>query len=403
MPKASAPAPKTTPKVTPDPAPQTELKNFSDKQRDEWLLKGDVSASTPAKGTPKKDAKANGTAGQPKPEEVEGESPELELAGGDSVFSETETEGAAPTPQVEEPESETPPASATPPKTAKSRIEQLIAEKKTLKTQLEQLQRERSAIAAPPVAATDAPKEPGRNDTDEHGLAKYATDEAFRDAQRKWDREQAKLEAKQEIAVEAQKRADAEIAAIDQQRWTNSIAICAERYPDFKIGDVLGIDKDGKVDQAKVHPEFAAVRPGSALDRWILDSDFGAELVRYLVLNPGEAKRLQSFRSVDATVSAFAEVRSKILAGIGPKKAAPEGVDAEEVLERLSEVENPEEVTPPPKRVTSAPAPGTRGAGGGKGTAPKDPVLRALQTGNFEDYQRLENEAELSRLKAGVN
>ena len=51
---------------------------------------------------------------------------------------------------------------------------------------------------------------------------------------------------------------------------------------------------------------------------------------------------------------------------------------------------------PPPKRFTSAPAPGTRGAGGGKATAPRDPVQAALKNGDFTNYM-----AEMNRREAG--
>lgn len=64
-------------------------------------------------------------------------------------------------------------------------------------------------------------------------------------------------------------------------------------------------------------------------------------------------------------------------------------------------LEGDEPFVPPKKRFTSAPGPGVRGAGGGKATAPVDPIRRALQEGNFEEYQKLENAREAESMRGG--
>lgn len=265
-----------------------------------------------------------------------------------------------------------------PPKSnAETRIKDLLAEVKSLKSRLES--GDRTAAAAP--AKSEEPRKPRRDDVDEKtGLLKYAdergilSEEKFIEALVEYGAERGSYKTRQDLAKQAQERLNAEIVQLTTAELQSELQDVEKRHPDFR--DVL----QAKTENGKSlfeNPEIRKINSNGALDVRIGESPFGWEMLYYLCKNPGIVEKIQSQRTAKSFGKEFRELERAVEASLGTpaKDAKP-----------------PDTPSSPAPKVSGAPAPAASVSG--KATAPIDEENAALGAEDFKRYQKTANENE---------
>lgn len=346
--------------VTVESSPTDVLKSLTPAQHKTWRETGEIpeSKSPPAKETPKE-------------EKTEAAS---------SPAAKTEVAAPAPEKAAEKEPAKSAPAVEEPKANAETRIKDLLAENKELKVKLDAMQK--APVAAP--AKTEAPAKPHRNDVDaKTGQVLYATDEAFEEAHEKYLTEKVTQDVRKQVAKEAEDRQVAEQTRILQQRMINSIKITTEKHPDFQqVLKAKDIEKDGKKITVFEADAVKRIKSGGMIDRWILDSDIGMEMLYHLAKNPDEVDRIEALNPF-AAARELTKLEDKLSA---PPSATPSKKE-----------EEPAKGSAAPK-VSGAPAPAA--SVNGKGTAPLDEELAATEAGDFKRFQKAANEADFRKKKA---
>lgn len=243
-------------------------------------------------------------------------------------------------------------------------IDQLLARRKALRDEIEQDERRRdtlrtSAGSQPAAASTtpppatpaatptkaewerfkampDAPQLKDFENYEDYQLALTVFVADKRDADRQTRAQEATTQAEHERAL-------AKVA----DTWRTKVDKAKERHDDF-----VKVALEAPTD----------IQPGSTIDGWILESEEGAEVLYYLQSTKGEVARINALSPVQ-------QVRE--LMKIEAKLAAP-----------------------PPKHVSSAPAPVTTVSG--RGNEPTDPMTAAIASGDTAAYRRLKREQRLA-------
>lgn len=351
------------------------LKSLTPAQMKTWRDTGEL-PELPKKGEPAKKAAAPKTA---KTEPAESSTAAKETADADS----TEVVEAAETPAESVPAKVEAP-SKKPITPAQARIKDLLAEISTLRQENENLQKQLK-----PVEKVKAAAKPQRNDVDEKGVAKYATDEAYQDARDEWIRADATRTTREEIAKENHDRQVMEIRTNQERRLEAQLKLAKERHADFDAKLLpKEIEKDGKKVIVYTAEGVKVLKSPGVVDAWILDSDLGVELLYHLADKPEEIQRIQS-------LGAFAAARelTKLEQQLS-QPAKPGSKPNEETVEETEVIEEEPEV----KRSSSAPEPATPFRG--KDTAPADKEDAALKDGDFRTYMSVANEKDWRKKKA---
>lgn len=264
------------------------------------------------------------------------------------------------------------PASKEPPKEAKGaegRIKELLSQVRKLESELETA---RKVPAAAPAKKEEAPAKPQRTDVDaKTGQLLYANDEAFEQAREEYLTKKITADVQKQTAKVAEEARISEQNRIIEQKWQLSIKIASEKHPDF--AEVMKRDDKG-VFQG---PEVKAIKNGSVLDAWVLDSEMGAEILYYLESTPGEVARIQALNAFQA---------ARELTRLEEKLSAAPSAPAKK-----------SEEAPPAKKAPGAPAPAADVSG--KSTAPVDSLAAAVSKGNFTAYQKEANDEDARKRK----
>ena len=319
------------------PDSSTALSSMNESQRANWLKTGDLpeeSAAPPAK-----------------------------LAPADNGASPTPAKTEVPEPQKKEAKA---PAEPAPAKkavaNAETRIKDLLAQIKERDAEIERLRAEPAPKAE---KKTENPR-PRRNDTDEKGQPKYATDEQFDDAYDKYVRGEVTSQVAKDFETKQREETNRKVMEAQQAKMRLSAKMAEERHPGLKMLELTAVDEKGVPKNA----ELAKLDSRSVLNTWLVDSEIGADLIFYLTEHPGEIERIQS---------------------LGPYAQARELTRLEDTLNKPAAKQEP----PPakePEPASKAPAPAKTVAG--KNTAPPDRENNALQSGDFRSYMDEANERE---------
>ena len=211
---------------------------------------------------------------------------------------------------------------------------------------------------------TAAPR-PKSTDLDDKGKAKYATWEDYEDALLEWNTERVLAKADEHMTEREQQRAIARANAEIEKDWSAKVDEASGKYDDFAT---VALDK-------KTGP-YELIKPGSAIDQWILKRPLGAELLYYFGKNRAELLRIGRMHPVDASAE-LVELESKLK----PTTSRDKGTAATDI------------------KVTKTPRPASEV--GGRGTAAVDDVAKALHDDptKSEDAMRrfmaAENEREI--------
>jgi hypothetical protein len=264
------------------------------------------------------------------------------------------------------------PAKAEPPKpekNAESRIKELLADRKQLQAKLDEY--EKASKAQPVVAKKDeAIAKPQRTDVDEKGQLKFPTEEAYEEARDEWVYKRASEETRKQIAKDAEAQRASEQQKLIADKWLNGMQIARTKYAD--LDTVLKTDEKGLC-QAE---ECKGIKSGGILDGWLVDSDFGIDLLYHLAKTPGEVAKIQAMNPFAAT-----RYLTKL-----EDKFSPTPVSSKA-----------EEVHPARSNVSRAPAPPTNISG--KATAPVDEIESALKTGDTAAYFKAANAEDMQKRK----
>lgn len=192
-------------------------------------------------------------------------------------------------------------------------------------------------------------------------LKEFQTYEDWVEAVSDWKADQkitARLEEDRKQRETASKQTEIETKNKEiEKTWMDRVNKAKERHSDYE-------------DVAFNKENTANIKPGTVLDGWILDSEFGAEILYELASDPEEIVRLNS-------LGPFAQARelAKLESSFSGKSPAASKV----------------------KIITSAPKPPSEV--GGTGTVSDDPVESALARGNFRSYAEEMNRRELKSRK----
>jgi hypothetical protein len=230
--------------------------------------------------------------------------------------------------------------------------------------QLQQQLRQRAALREQ-VAREDAPPPPPRQAPPRADARGAPEDDPPPDPDdvehypdgiydRQWMEDNARWHARAYVRELAQQHYAQETERAVNAQWATKVEAAKAKYPDFEERALLAatdIEKD------------------SPIDRWVLESPHGADVLYHLQTTPGEVQRI-------AAMSIGQQHRE--LARLELRFDAPGS-------------------TPTP--VSTAPAPGR--TLGGHQPAGGDAAERALASGDVEAYIREANARELAALKAG--
>lgn len=213
----------------------------------------------------------------------------------------------------------------------------------------------KAAAAAKTEGAVPKPK---IDDVDpKTGKPKYATYKDFEDAKDEWLGNDAVRRFQESTARTAKDTRLQQAKETITREWTNRVVKAREKYADF---DAIALDTK--------HP----LKEGSVPDVFILDSDFGTDILYHLGKNPGELERINQLNPV-AQARELTKIELKVSGGDSEKKPAPG------------------------KKITQAPPPANQVSG--RGTVAKDAVEQAVEEGDSETYIREQNARDLARLK----
>ena len=218
--------------------------------------------------------------------------------------------------------------------------------------------------APPPTTAKVATPRPKSTDLDANGKAKYANWEDYEDALLEWNTERVLAKTDERVSQREQERAIARANGEIERDWNAKVDEAQSKYDDFQT---VALDK-------RTGP-YELIKPGSAIDQWILKRPLGAELLYYFGKNRAELLRIGRMHPVDASAELVA-LESKL-----SKHDSAPAKESEKV------------------RITRTPKPASEV--GGRGTAAVDDVTKALRDDptTSEDAMRrfmaAENEREI--------
>lgn len=242
-----------------------------------------------------------------------------------------------------------------------------------LREQDAELERLKAAKPAEPkeVAKVEVKAEPEKarirpqsDDKNEKGEAKYKTWTEYEDDLLAWNEEKllAKIDER-----DSKKREEAQVEAANktiEHSWKERVEKSRETHEDY---DDVALDPE--VGPGKL------IGPGSIVDRWILESEHGAELLYLFGKNP---EKLRQFEKVANSADAYrrlAKLEDEIV-------AAREKDKKDEVKDEIKS--KPVEKETP--RATKTPKPASEV--GGRGNTLPDPVAAAVADGSDEAVGR---------------
>lgn len=247
----------------------------------------------------------------------------------------------------------------------RNRVRELEAENQRLKSSPRETEREVEPEPEPEAKAPERLRARPKADDKVDGKPKYETWEAYEDDLLAWNTEKV-LQTIDERS--AKQRQEAQIEATNrtiEQSWKTRVDKAREAHADYD--DVaLGEDGPGKLIQA-----------GSIVDEWIMQSEFGAELLYYFGQHPEELQKFGNFPGNNAAVRrALVKLEDSFSAPPKESKSEPE-----------SEA-----------RVTKTPKPSSEV--GGRGTRLPDPVAAAVADGSDEATRRYIDEQNRRDIRA---
>jgi hypothetical protein len=226
---------------------------------------------------------------------------------------------------------------------------------------------ETAQVEEPTPKAEKVRTKPTQEDKKEDGSPKYKSWEEFNEDLIDWHAEKKFLEYRKN---EEKTREESRIAAAEKvilDSWNGRVTKASEKYPDFAE---VALDKD--------NGPGSIIGPGSVVDAWILDSEFGADILYHFGKNRKDLERYAQLSPL-AAARELTKLEAKLSGE--PAKTPP-----------AKEIEEPEPKTtktPPPAREV-----------GGRGSAPVDEVRKAVDDDDTGAYIEAMNRRDIaSRLK----
>jgi hypothetical protein len=377
-------------------ANQETLESMTPAQREHWRLTGEMqppkkeSSATPEKLPQKKEASA--AASEELEEEESSEEPE---AAAESEPARTQKRTGTPAPQ---------------------RIKELLAERKRDREQLAEANRRLAALEQRQpeprpalerkevvvAAKKELRAEPQLDDKDRNGKDKYEDFNSYIKDLRKWDDERHEAQLAQqredllkEFDTRQDKRTKEQEAArtnqVISQEWGKRVNEARKRYDDF---DAVALDK------------MVPIREGSVADAFVLESQYGPDVLYYLATNPDELERLQGRAIVgaDGAITNFVGglnpiAQARALLEIEQQFSKPSKKEKKAQQEQLEEEFEEEEEEPvlPAKKVSAAPPPPRETAS--RGTRPLSEEKAAGARGDVAGYMKAANARELAAMR----
>lgn len=247
------------------------------------------------------------------------------------------------------------------PKTADDRVQELLRDRAKERLRAETAEAKLKALETPkpgepktdppPAAQTKPDADPEPVEPKEKDFGTY---EEYQAADRKYLRELARWEGRQETRrLDTERTAQAEKSTVEKN-WNERVTAARAKHADFET-----IAKEIPFNQTAA--------------AFILDSEVGPEILYHLGSNRELAERIK---------------------GLTPIQTARELTKIESTLQTPAPAATP---APGPKRVPSAPAPpsevGNRPAGGA------DEAEEALAAGDFARYSRIMNSQEIAKTR----
>ena len=311
------------------------IESLNPEERQTWRLTGELPERKPQ---PSEEKPAAPAADEQEPQGTSAPPSEPETEAKEAL----ESEPSAP---KEEPQRKLSPA--------EKRIKQLLADRKALEDRVRKLEESHAAKPEPAKAEAKATERgrPTPQDKNADGTPKYGTYEEFAEDLADWKVEQ-RFSERDKAESERKKQADAEQAqrAITEG-WQGKVEQGRGKYTDF--------------DEVALNPDLP-IAPGGVVDVMVLESPNGTDLLYHLGRNPEELERINK---------------------LPPIQAARE----------LFRIETSLSGTPGPRKVTQAPPPAREV--GGRGSAPADEVVSAVNSGDFASYRNAANRREIALRK----
>lgn len=156
----------------------------------------------------------------------------------------------------------------------------------------------------------------------------------------------------------------AEVNKVIEKQWVESVKMARTIHEDF---DAVALD-----------PTLPILQ-GTVADSFVLESAHGTEVLYYLGQHRDELDRINKLNPI---------AQARELVKIEMKIASPEKTDKVEKIEKTEVAPKPVSKAPPPSREV-----GTRTV------SHTDEAVEALNAGDFESYQRVQNERQFSKFK----
>jgi hypothetical protein len=227
--------------------------------------------------------------------------------------------------------------------------------------------KESAPVEEPTPNAEKVRTKPTQDDKAKDGTPKYKSWEEFNEDLIDWHAEKKFLEYRknEDKAREESRIAAAEKVILDS--WNGRVTKASEKYPDFAE---VALDKD--------NGPGSIIGPGSVVDAWILDSEFGADILYHFGKNRSDLERYAKLSPL-AAARELTRLEAKLSGE--PAKTPP--------AEEIEEPEPKTTKTPPPAREV-----------GGRGSAPVDEVRKAVDDDDTGAYMEAMNRRDIaSRLK----
>jgi len=253
-------------------------------------------------------------------------------------------------------------------KDAAARLQEVLAERKKDRELIRQLTEkltaapsvtptsQPAAVEAKPEVKTEGKAKPNSNDVDEQGKPRFKSWAEYEDARDQWNREELLrlVEEKQTATHKSQQVQEAE--QVIAKEWNSRINKARERYEDF---DAVALNTS------------LPIKQGSVPDAFILDSEYGADVLYYLGEHQDELTRILTLNPIAQGRELF-KIEQKFVAPPAPAKKDPAPAPRP-----------PAPLPPPPREI------------GARNSAPPDDAEAALARGDTGAYMRIVNAREL--------
>jgi hypothetical protein len=241
-------------------------------------------------------------------------------------------------------------------KELRERVRALETENVQLKTPKSE---PKEVVEPEPKAEPEKLRARPKSDDVADGKAKYATWEQYEDDLLAWNQEKIFRELDERNAKLTQEQQIQTVNQTIEQSWKERVTKSREAHADFDE-IALGEDGPGKL-----------IQPGSLVDEWLMDSEYGAELLYYFGKNKSELLKFENVAGKTPT-----ERRANARRAL---------VKLEDKLTATEEKPKPEIVKDEP-RVTKTPKPSSEV--GGRGNSLPDPISAAIAGGSDADTGR---------------